>query len=138
MSDDLDDFQININLDEVDDGSEPIQSPKPVCRVHSIQRKMKPGGEYPYFEVVLKATEENNRTAWLNLSLHPKALWNLKLFLEGCGVSYPKGNLNLAGITELVMSCKDKLIGVTNTLKQSDRDPKKKISDIGPPYTAIR
>ena len=42
---------ININLDDVDDGSDPVPAGLQLCRIKSAQKKHKEGSEYPYIQV---------------------------------------------------------------------------------------
>lgn len=136
--DDLENFQINIDLENVDDGTDPVPAGQPPCNIHTVTAKHKAGSEYPYFEVVLKPVDMPNKTGWLNLSLHPKALWNMKLFLKACGVRIPSGNLDFRTIKELMESTRGMRIAPTFKVVPANNDPDRKVNEIGPPYAAVR
>jgi len=124
-----DDLLINIDLDTIDDGTDPVPDGQPPARIHSVIRKLKQGGEYPYFEIQMKPLEQPNKTLWLNLSMHPKALWNLKLFVKALGL--PMKGLNLQDALGLTIAPTVKIVPSRN-------DPDRKINEVGPPYAAAR
>lgn len=134
MADDNDLF-VNINLDDVDDGLEPMPDGQAICRVHTITQKKKEGGEYPYLEIVLKPHDNPqfaNRQLWLNLSFHPKALWNMKLFATALGI-YQKGS---SGINW--SSARERLVSVNIKTEPARNDPERKVNTVNTPYHAVR
>jgi len=81
---------ININMDEVDDGSDPIPAGLRHVRVKSAQRKHKEGSEYPYIDVRLSPLDAGEkfekRQLFLTLSFHPNAMWNMKRFMKAAQI----------------------------------------------------
>jgi len=72
---------IKIDLNEVEDGSDPIPPGLQKVRVKAAFKKHKEGSEYPYIDVRLSPLEAgakyDNRILFLTLSFHPQALWNM-------------------------------------------------------------
>lgn len=124
-----DDFLIDIDLTDVDDGTDPIADGPVVCTIHTITKKMKTGGEYPYYEIQLKPLERPGKTLWLNLSTHPKALFNIKLFAKAMGLNLNKPNL---------LETRGKQIQVTTKIVASQNDQDRKVNEVKPPYAAVR
>lgn len=130
-----DDF-IDVNLDDVDDGRSPLPAGPTAFRVASAQKKQKEGSPNPYIELTLSPTsaEFSHRKAWLNLSFHPRALWNLKLFMkDGVGIKWdPKG----LSPSRLAQQFAGLTFGANVSLVPDERsqDPDTKKNDIGPPY----
>lgn len=79
---------INVNLEDVDDGREPIPDGVYHTVIKTVEMRKKEGGEYPYFNVEMKPAPGSvdpklqNKSLFLTLSLHPKALWNMKAFFK--------------------------------------------------------
>lgn len=125
-----DDYTVDIDLDEVDDGFEAMPDGPLQVRVASVDKKN--GNEYPYFEVILNPTDApfQNRKLWLNLSLSPKALWNYKAFcVDGCGLPTKKPNIKEA--VGKVLIVKTKVVPAKN-------NPKRKVNEVvGGDYQAV-
>jgi hypothetical protein len=123
---------ININLEDVDDGSDPFPEGSHLVRVLSAQHKHKDGSEYPYIDVRMNALDVpekfQKRNLRLTLSFHPNALWNLKRFVAKAGVPWDGSGLDT-----------DDFIGrelfVTVKNKSDDDDPTMVRTDISPPYS---
>lgn len=136
MADDGD-FFVDVNLDDVDDGRSPLPPGATGFRIAAAEAKKKSdAGSYPYIELTLNPqnAEQSHRKAWLNLSFHPKALWNAKLFCKD-GVAYKWSN-PLGDVRKLAADWVGKTFGATVTLVPDTRsaDPDAKRNEIGPPY----
>lgn len=77
---------IDIDLDEVDSGREPLGDGVFPMRVASIEKKQKEGKPYPYLDVRVSPKDNPKRKYMHILSYHPDALWNMKLFATACRV----------------------------------------------------
>jgi hypothetical protein len=80
MPEDSMDF-INLDLTDVDDGSEPLPTGQTHFRIKSATKKHKEGSEYPYVELRLNPLNiagREKRSLPLRLSFHPDAVWNMK------------------------------------------------------------
>lgn len=125
------DYLIDIDLDEVDDQIEPIPDGSLMVRVKSIIKKHKQGSEYPYFEVTMNPVDApfQNRNIWLNLSMHPKALWNFKAFAKATGLPSKRPN---------IMDAKDKVLRIKTTIEPSKKNPDRKVNEVvGGDYQAV-
>lgn len=126
----MQDLTIDINLDDVDDGTDPVPAGQPICEITAVSDpKYSQGGTYPYYEVTMKPDEYPNKTLWLNLSTSPKALWNLKLFCKAVGLPAQKPNLALAI---------GRKIAPTVEVVKSNKDPNRDVNNVGPPYASAR
>jgi|SRR5215471_3255678 len=123
---------ININLDDVDDGSDPVPAGLTHVRVKSAQKKQKEGSEYPYIQVVLNPLDVEEkflkRNLMLTLSFHPQAMWNMKLFMKKARIPYTEEGFHV-----------DDFIGkelfVTVNHKPDQNDPESIRAEVNPPYT---
>ena len=116
---------INLNLMDVDDGSDPIDAGTHLLRVKSATRKHKEGSQYPYIDVrfnPLDVPGKEKRTLRLTLSFHPDALWNMKRFLKAIRVEIKDKGFHLEDIV-------GKEIYATVSVNQEQRN------EIGPPYS---
>jgi hypothetical protein len=123
---------ININLEDVDDGSEPFPEGQHLVRVLSAQHKHKDGSEYPYIEVRMNALDVEDkfqkRNLRLTLSFHPNALWNLKRFVAKAGIPWDGSGLDTDDFAN-----RELFVNVKN--RADDDDPTMIRTDIGPPYS---
>lgn len=130
MATEDDDYTIDVDLDEIDDGFEPIPDGPLQVRVATVTKKA--GNEYPYFEVVMNPTEPpfQTRMLWLNLSISPKALWNYKAFcIDGCGLPSKRPNIKEA-IGKVLM--------IRTNIVPSKKNPKRKVNEVvGGDYQAV-
>lgn len=122
---------ININLDDVDDGSDPVPAGLQLCRVKSAQKKHKEGSEYPYIDVRLNPleTEEKfrNRVLFLTLSFHPAAQWNLKRFMKAAQIDWDPKGFHLEDFP-------GKEVYVTVKHSPDSSDPNAIRAEVTPPY----
>jgi hypothetical protein len=122
---------ININLDAVDDGSDPIPAGLQLCRIRSAQRKHKEGSEYPYIDVRLSPLEVEekfqNRQLFLTLSFHPNAQWNLKRFMKAAQISWDTKGFHLEDFL-------GKELYVTVNHSPDRSDPSAIRAEVAPPY----
>jgi hypothetical protein len=130
---DFDEGYIDINLDDVDDGREPLPDGLgPICRVLKAEKQHKEGSEYPYISVTLQPdtgdAKLDKRQLFLNLSFHPKALWNMKLFCKAV-----KGSTSRPNFKEWV----DKKLRPTLGIVPSFKDPEQKVNEVKPPYHSV-
>jgi len=90
---------ININMDDVDDGSDPIPAGLRLVRVKSAQKKHKEGSEFPYIDVRLSPLDVEDkflkRQLFLTLSFHPNAMWNMKRFMKTAGIQAGSNGFHL-------------------------------------------
>jgi len=123
---------ININLDDVDDGSEPFPEGQHLVRVVSAAHKHKEGSEFPYIEVRMQALDVEEkfqkRQLRLTLSFHPNAMWNLKRFVAKAGVPWDTGGLDTDDFT-------GKELFVTIKNRPDNDDPTMVRTDVSPPYS---
>jgi hypothetical protein len=123
---------IRINLDDVDDGSEPFPEGQHLVRVTSAQHKHKDGSEYPYIEVRMNALDVEEkfqkRNLRLTLSFHPNAMWNLKRFVSKAGIPW-----DTDGIDTDDFQGRELFVTVRN--RADDDDPTMIRTDISPPYS---
>jgi hypothetical protein len=123
---------ININLDAVDDGSDPIPAGLQLCRVKSAQKKHKEGSEYPYIDVRLSPLEVEdkfkNRQLFLTLSFHPAAQWNLKRFMKAGRIEFGANGFHLQDMV-------GKELYVTVTHSPDRNDPSAIRAEVTPPYS---
>lgn len=122
---------ININLDDVDDGREPLPDGIYECIVKSAAKKKKEGKEFPYIDVRLKPEHPDyaKRTLFLTLSFYPKALWNMKLFCKAANVAWTSRGFALA---ELI----GKRVAVTVGTRP-EQEGKEAQNEIKPPYNKL-
>jgi hypothetical protein len=122
---------ININLDDVDDGSNPIPAGLRLCRVKSAQRKHKEGSEYPYIDVRLNPLDVEdkflNRQLFLTLSFHPQAMWNMKLFMKKARIPWTDEGFHIEDFA-------GKDVYVTVNHKPDPNDPEAVRAEVNPPY----
>jgi len=122
---------ININLDDVDDGSDPIPAGLTKFRVKSAQKKHKEGSEYPYIAVILNPLDVDEKFAKRNvpltLSFHPQAMWNMKLFMKKARVPWTDDGFHIDDFM-------GKEIFATVTHKPDQNDPEAIRAEINPPY----
>src|SRR6266852_2704899 len=102
---------INLNLDGVDDGSEPIPDGVHLVRVKSAERKHKEGSDYPYIDTRMTPLDVpgmEKRSLRLTLSFHPDALWNLKRFMKAARIEWSSDGFHLEDFVgkELYVSTK--------------------------------
>jgi hypothetical protein len=123
---------ININLDDVDDGSDPIPAGLQLVRVKSAQKKHKEGSEYPYIDVRLSPLEVEdkfrNRQLFLTLSFHPAAQWNLKRFMKAARIEFGQQGFHLQDMV-------GKEVYVTVKHEPDQSDPSAIRASVTPPYT---
>jgi len=123
---------ININLDDVDDGSDPIPAGLRLCRVKSAQKKHKEGSEYPYIDVRLNPLDTDEkflrRILFLTLSFHPNAMWNMKRFLKAAQVPFDDKGFHIEDIL-------GKEVYVTVNHKPDTSDPSAIKAEVNPPYS---
>jgi hypothetical protein len=123
---------ININLDDVDDGSDPVPAGLQLCRIKSAQKKHKEGSEYPYIDVRLSPLEVEEkflkRQLFLTLSFHPAAVWNMKRFVKAAGIEFGKDGFHLEDFI-------GKEVRVTVNHKPDQSDPTAIRAEVNPPYT---
>lgn len=121
---------VDIDIDNIDDPGEAVPDGIYKVKVDSVEKKHKPGSEYPYLSVQMHPEdgEHNKHKLFLNLSFHPSALWNLKGFVLQAGVPWPKGKgfyyKDLIG----------KTLSVTVGVKPHYQDENRKVNEVGPPY----
>jgi hypothetical protein len=122
---------ININLDDVDDGGDPIPAGLRLVRVKSAQKKHKEGSEYPYIQVQLNPLDAGDKFAkrvlTLTLSFHPQAVWNMKRFMKTAEIPWDKSGFHLEDFL-------GKELHVTVTHKPDVNDPDAIRADVSPPY----
>jgi len=123
---------ININLDDVDDGTDPIPAGLQRVRVKSAQKKHKDGSEYPYIDVRLSPLEAGakyeKRQLFLTLSFHPQAMWNMKLFVKKARIPYDSNGFSIEDFPGHELF-------VTVNHKPDPNDPESVRAEVGPPYT---
>lgn len=123
---------ININLDDVDDGSDPVPAGLRLCRVKSAQKKHKEGSEYPYIDVRLNPLDTEDkflrRILFLTLSFHPNAMWNMKRFLKAAQVPFDEKGFHIEDIL-------GKEVYVTVNHKPDQSDPSAIKAEVNPPYS---
>ena len=122
---------ININLDDVDDGSDPIPAGLQLCRIKSGQKKHKQGSEYPYIDVRLNPLEAGekfqNRQLFLTLSFHPNAMWNMKRFMKAAQIPFDNKGFHIEDFPG-----KEVYVTVKHSPDQSDPDAIR--AEVTPPY----
>jgi len=123
---------IQINLDDVDDGSDPIPAGLQLCRVKSAQKKHKEGSEYPYIDVRLTPLEVDekfrNRQLFLTLSFHPNAMWNMKRFLKAAQIPFNTSGFHVEDFA-------GREVYVTVNHKPDNADPTAIRAEVNPPYS---
>lgn len=122
---------INLNLEGVDDGSDPLPEGLRLMRIKSADRKHKEGSEYPYIEVRMNPLDlpgSEKRSVRLTLSFHPDAQWNLKRFVKAAGIPF-----NAAGF--YMEDFVGKELYVTLKITPDRNDPEIKRNEVGPPYS---
>lgn len=126
-----DDGFVDINLDEVDDGREPLPDGVVEMRVVSVEKKQKEGaGKYPYLDLRLSPMNGDmmKRKFMHILSFHPEALWNLKLFVKGTGVEFTPKGFNYKDLL-------NKTVAVTTRTEETPEGDKR--NKFQPPYHRI-
>ena|SRR5215831_7902546 len=129
---------IDINLEDVEDGFEPLPEGTYGVSVKSAEWRKKPDGEYPYMNVEMKPSagqvEEKyrNKSLFLTLSLHPKALWNMKAFFKATNMP-----LNLKGQDrdEIARALLGRTLRVTVGIRIAPNGNKQ--NEVTPPYHAF-
>lgn len=123
---------ININLEDVDDGSEPFPEGSHLVRVTGALHKHKDGSEYPYIEVRMNALDVEEkfmkRNLRLTLSFHPNALWNMKRFIAKAGIPWDG-----QGIDTDDFEGKELFVTIKN--REDADDPTMIRTDVSPPYS---
>jgi hypothetical protein len=123
---------ININLDDVDDGSDPVPAGLQLCRIKSAQKKHKEGSEYPYIDVRLSPLDVEEkfqrRVLFLTLSFHPNAQWNMKRFMKAAQIEFGANGFHLEDFI-------GKEIYVTVKHSPDQSDPSAIRAEVTPPYT---
>lgn len=120
---------IDVNLNEVEIPSGDAHEDGLLhVRVKKAEvKKPKEAGKYPYILFQLSPVgTDNKRPVFLRCSLHPDAIWNLKLFLQdGLGLSWNSdGSFN----TDDTLGLEGK-VSCTKTTYEG-----KPSNEIGPPY----
>jgi hypothetical protein len=134
MAPELEDQQdfININLEDVDDGSDPIPAGLQLVRVKSAQKKHKEGSEYPYIDVRLTPLEVEEkfqrRQLFLTLSFHPNALWNMKRFMKAAKIEFEGKGFSIQDFP-------GKELYVTVAHKPDQNDQSAIRAEVSPPYS---
>ena len=122
---------ININLEDVDDGSDPVPAGLQLCRIKSAQRKHKEGSEYPYIDVRLSPLEVEEkfqrRQLFLTLSFHPNAQWNMKRFMKAAQIEYAANGFHIADFAG-----KELYVTVKHAPDQNDQSAIR--AEVSPPY----
>lgn len=121
---------ININLDGVDDGSDPLPEGPRLVRVKSAERKHKEGSEYPYILVGMNPLDlpgSEKRTIRLVLSYHPEALWNMKRFIKTAKIPFDGKGFHLEDFL-------GKELYVTLKVTPDRNDSSIMRNEISPPY----
>lgn len=122
---------ININLNDVDDGADPVPAGLRQVRVKSTERKHKQGSEYPYLDVRLTPLDAgekfSKRQLFLTLSFHPAAQWNMKRFIKAAQVPFEEEGFDLNDFL-------GKELFVTVTHRPNENDPELVRAEVGPPY----
>jgi hypothetical protein len=122
---------ININLDDVDDGTDPIPAGLRLVRIKSAQKKHKEGSEYPYIDVRLNPLDVDEkfqkRQLFLTLSFHPQAMWNMKLFMKKARIPWTDDGFSLEDFL-------GKELFVTVNHKPDQNDPEAVRAEVNPPY----
>jgi|SRR5215467_554132 len=122
---------ININLDDVDDGSDPVPEGQHLVRIKSAEAKHKEGSEYPYILVTMNPLDADpkfeKRNLRLTLSHHPNALWNMKRFLKAAGIEFETG-IDTDDFP-------NKELFVTVKCTPNPDDPQMIRNEISPPYS---
>lgn len=122
---------ININLDDVDDGREMVPDGIYECYIKSAAKKKKEGKPYPYIDVRLKPEHPDfaKRTLFLNLSYHPDALWNMKLFCKAASVAWTSSGFHL---NDLI----GKRVAVTVGTRAAEEGQEAR-NEVKPPYNKL-
>jgi len=123
---------IKLNLDDVDDGTDPVPAGIHLCRVKNAVQKHKQDSEYPYIQVTLTPldTEEKfqRRGLLLTLSFHPQALWNMKQFMTKARVPHGADGFHVGDFI-------GRELYVTVKHKPDPNDPAAIRAEVSPPYT---
>ena len=123
---------ININLDDVDDGTDPIPAGLQLCRIKSAQKKHKEGSEYPYIDVRLSPLEVEDkflrRQLFLTLSFHPNAQWNMKRFMKAAKIEWGERGFSIQDFP-------GKELFVTVKHEPDQNDPNAIRASVTPPYS---
>jgi hypothetical protein len=126
-----DDSFININLDDVDDGTDPVPAGLRLTRIKSAQKKHKEGSDYPYIDVRLTPLDVDEkfqkRLLFLTLSFHPNAMWNMKRFLKAAKIEHGENGFHLEDFA-------GKEVFVTVNHKPDNSDPTAIRAEVNPPY----
>lgn len=125
-----DDGFININLNDVDDGSAPVPEGPCLVRIKTAEKKHKTGSEYPYILVIMNPLDKpgfEKRNLRLTLSFHPEALWNMKRFCKAARIDFASG-LHLEDFPgkELIVNVK---------IVDDKTDPEVKRNEVTTPYS---
>jgi len=81
-------MRINVNLDEVESGFEPLPAGNYPVRISKVEQRH--GKEAPYlaWEFTITEGEYQGRKLFTNTSLAPQSLWNLKRLLVAAGFEW--------------------------------------------------
>lgn len=123
---------ININLSDVDDGSEPLPEGPRHCIIRTAEKKHKQGSEYPYILVQMNPLDlpgSEKRKLRLNLSYNPAALWNMKRFLKALRIDTDKG----FSLSDLI----GKEVVVSVKIVPDANDDTIRRNEVNPPYTKV-
>lgn len=136
---------IDIDLDAVDDGSDPITEKTVLFRVKNATHVHKEGKEYPYINVILKpigGCDEKyfQRQLYVTLSYHPQATWNMKMFAIGFKVPFNQNGkkgfytkIDADG-NKIYPDFIDKEGWATLNIEPSQKDPDRKVNTVSNPY----
>lgn len=94
---------IDLDLSDIDDGTEPIPAAQTLCKVKSLTPKHKEGSDYPTMQVILNpigVPGKERRQLWLHLSKNPAALWNAKAFAKACKCYGSDGKIDWLGMKD--------------------------------------
>jgi hypothetical protein len=126
---------ININMEDVDDGSDPVPAGLQLCRIKSTVKKHKEGSEYPYLDVRLSPLEAGdkfkNRLLFLTLSYHPNALWNMKRFMKKARIPFDANGFS-------VRDFPGREVYVTVKHSPDQNDPTAIRAEVNPPYAEAK
>lgn len=136
---------IDIDLDAVDDGSDPIPEKTVLMRVKKAQGKHKTGSDYPYINVIMNpigGTSEKyyQRQNYLTLSYHPNSLWNMAAFTKAFKIPTSHNGKKGFYVKQDADGNKEypdfegKEGWVTMSIEPSQKDPERKVNSISNPY----
>ena len=122
---------INLDLGDIDDGSDPVPEGLHLVRIKSAQKKHKEGSEYAYIDTRLSPLDAGDkfirRQLFLTLSFHPAALWNLKRFIKAADIPFGSTGFHLEDFI-------GKELFVTVKHEPDINDPSSVRATVSPPY----